>query len=147
MAQLARHELFADSGKRVWLDDNDVTHFLVGAYQVEWDFGLRAGARFRLSTGMPKTEVLTGDWHTDDFSARPVFGALNTTRYENFGALDLRLDYQKVFSLFKMDIYLDLVNALNLKPQEGMRYSDDYLESEPLLGLPLIPNLGMKIVF
>ena len=46
-----------------------------------------------------------------------------------------------------MDVYLDLVNLFNIRPQEGMLYSDDFSESQPLLGLPLIPNLGVKVVF
>ena len=57
---LARHELLSEDEQQVWLDNNDVTHFLVGMFQTQWDFGLRLGTRFRLSTGMPRTDVLAG---------------------------------------------------------------------------------------
>ena len=92
---LARHELLSEDEQQVWLDNNDVTHFLVGMFQTQWDFGLRLGTRFRLSTGMPRTDVLAGVWNVDALSAIPQYGGLNQQRYDNFGALDLRLDYQK----------------------------------------------------
>ena len=29
--------------QQVWLDNNDVTHFLVGMFQTQWDFGFALG--------------------------------------------------------------------------------------------------------
>ena len=113
---LARHELLADNDRRVLLDSNDVTHFLVGVFQTQWDNGLRLGTRFRLSTGMPRTDVLTGEWSPNEFSARPIYGPINGARFENFGAVDLRLDYKRVYPWMTADFYLDLVNVFNLRP-------------------------------
>ena len=65
----------------------------------------------------------------------------------SFMALDIRIDWTHVFPWADIEIYADLVNALNLQPQEGWLYNFDFPQREPLLGLPLIPSVGFNAVF
>ena len=41
-------------------------------------------------------------------------------------------------------VFLDIRNAYNYKNQEGIIYNYDYSQQTKLLGLPIIPALGIR---
>ncbi|MCP4502478.1 MAG: TonB-dependent receptor plug domain-containing protein [Deltaproteobacteria bacterium] len=127
--------------------DFDTTHLLTLVGQVHLWWGFRVGARTRIASGMPNTEVVGGVFDADSGRYRPLTGAKNADRFPPFLALDLRIDWSTVLPWFELDVYADLVNALNIRPQEGWLYNFDYSQREALLGLPLIPSVGFKATF
>ena len=125
----------------------DTTHLLglVGQVQLPWN--LRAGARYRIATGMPNDGVIDGVFNADSGRYEPRLAPRGNTRFPVFQALDLRIDWTTVFDLFELTVYADVVNVLNLRAQEGTLHNFDFSQSEPRLGLPTIPAVGVKAVF
>jgi len=41
-------------------------------------------------------------------------------------------------------VFLDIQNAYNQQNQEGIIYNYDFSQQTPLLGLPIIPSLGIR---
>jgi hypothetical protein len=151
---LARHERIDGGGGAAgegvpyrYPADFDTTHLLALVGQVPLFWGLRAGARYRIATGMPETVVVTSLFDADQGIHLPVQGPKNQGRFETFQALDLRLDWTFLFPYFELDAYADLINVLNIRPQEDVLYNHDYTQTTPLLGLPMIPTLGVKATF
>jgi TonB family protein len=126
------------------LFDNDQTHVLTAIASYKLPAGWEVGARFRFSSGNPRTPI-TGarrDDLTDVFI--PVFGPVNSTRLPNFHQLDIRVDKNFIFDQWNLNVYLDLTNAYNNPAKEGVLYNYNYSESAFLEGLPLLPILGAK---
>jgi TonB family protein len=126
------------------LFDNDQTHVLTAIASYKLTAGWEVGARFRFSSGNPRTPI-TGarrDDLTDVFI--PIFGAVNSDRLPNFHQLDIRVDKNIVFTTWNLNLYLDLTNAYNNPAKEGIVYNYNYTESAFLEGLPLLPIFGAK---
>jgi TonB family protein len=131
-------------GEALRLFDNDQTHVLTAIASYKLPAGWEVGARFRFSSGNPRTPI-TGarrDDLTDVFI--PIFGPVNSDRLPNFHQLDIRVDKNFVFDAWSLNVYLDLTNAYNNPAKEGILYNYNYTESAFLEGLPLLPILGVK---
>ncbi len=151
---IARHERQdrEDAGNPVTVDHPylsafDTTHLLGVVGQVRLPWNLRAGARYRIATGMPDTPAQGGLFDADTGRYDPVYAPVASTRFPWFQALDVRLDWTTTFSWFELTCYADLVNVLNLRAQEGTLYNFDYSQTLPRLGLPTIPAVGAKATF
>jgi hypothetical protein len=131
----------------VYLSPSDTTHLLGVVGQVQLPWNLRAGARYRVASGMPDTQAIGGLFDADTGRYDPVFAPVASTRFPLFQALDVRLDWTTTFSWFALTCYADLVNVLNLRAQEGTLYNHDFSETQPRLGLPTIPAIGAKATF
>ncbi|MDP2342995.1 MAG: TonB-dependent receptor [Deltaproteobacteria bacterium] len=125
----------------------DTTHLLGVVGQVQLPWNLRAGARYRIATGMPDDAVADGIFNADSGRYEPRFVPKGTARFPFFQALDLRVDWTTVFDWFELTAYADIVNVLNLRAQESTDYNFDFSKSEPHLGLPTIPAVGVKATF
>ena len=125
----------------------DTTHLLTLVGQLHLPWGFRLGARYRLASGMPNTAVVSATLDADSGRFIPQLGQNGGERFPPFMALDIRIDWTYVFPWAELDLYADLVNALNLQPQEGWLYNFNFSQREPLLGLPLIPSVGFKATF
>ncbi|HEX8701472.1 MAG TPA: TonB family protein [Myxococcaceae bacterium] len=126
------------------LFDNDQTHVLTAIASYKLPDGWELGARFRFSSGNPRTPI-TGarrDDLTDVFI--PIFGPVNSDRLPNFHQMDVRVDKTFVFDAWNLNVYLDLTNAYNNPAKEGVLYNYNYTESAFLEGLPLLPIIGAK---
>jgi hypothetical protein len=132
---------------QVYLSAFDTTHLLGAVGQVQLPWGLRAGARYRIASGMPETRALGGAFDADTGRVEPRFAPVASTRFPLFQALDVRLDWTTTFPLFQLTCYADLVNVLNLRAQEGTLYNYDFTQTQPRLGLPTIPAVGAKATF
>jgi len=125
------------------LTDFDQTHILTLVAQANLPLGFTFGARFRLVTGNPTT-LPNGSVHDLDYNEYNRQPSLTPGRLPHFHQLDLRLDRKFVFDNFALTPYLDLLNVYNQSNAEG--YFTDYrgTTQQPLPGLPILPNLGIK---
>lgn len=125
----------------------DQTHILtlVAGYNLprNWD----VSARFRLVTGNPFTPVSGGVLDVDEDSYRQVFARRNSSRSPAFHQLDLRVDRRFVYDTWILGVYLDVLNVYWAENAEGVRYNYDFSENEPLMGLPILPTLGVNARF
>ena len=124
--------------------DQDQTHILAVAAGHELGAGWNVGARFRLVTGNPSTPVVGSVYDARTGVYVPSYGAVNSERDPTFHQLDVRVEKKFRVGSGSIAVYLDLQNAYNSTNQEGVRYSYDYRQKEPLSGLPILPNLGVR---
>jgi len=126
------------------LFDFDQPHILtaVASWEIAW--GWTVGARFRLVSGNPDTPVVSAlyDAYSDVFV--PLYGETNSDRLGTFHQLDVRIDKEFTFDLWKLGIYLDVQNVYNRENPEGWTYNYDYTERSEISGLPILPILGLK---
>ena len=69
---------------------------------------------------------------------------MNSLRNPLFHQLDLRIQKEWLFDDWKLALFLDIRNAYNRQTQEGLIYNFDFSQNTPLLGLPIIPALGVR---
>jgi TonB family protein len=133
-----------DHGDGWRLFDYDQTHILTvaGGYRLprNWDLG----ATFRYASGNPATPILGGIYDANADFYSPVFGATNSVRNPATHQLDIRIEKGWRFKSWALATYLDLQNVYNHRSQEGLQYSYDYATSQPVLGLPILPSLGLR---
>src|SRR5262249_22299758 len=100
------------------LFDFDQTHVLgvVASYEFH---GWVAGARFRYTSGVPRTPVIGSFYDARGDQFQPVFGAHNSIRLPDFIQLDLRLERTFTFrGGLSLNAYLDVQNITNRKNPE-----------------------------
>jgi TonB family protein len=124
--------------------DFDQTHILTVSGVYRLGKGWEAGATFRLVTGNPSTPVIGSSYNDDTGQYSPVFGELNSERNPTFNRLDIRIEKLWRFKAWRLALYLDMQNVYNATNQEGLVYDYEYRESEPIRGLPILPNLGIR---
>lgn len=124
--------------------DYDQTHnlSLVGNYDL--GNGWLVGARFRYVTGSPYSAPQGSVYDASSDTYRPLYAGVNQERNTAFHQLDVR--GEKMWDLGPVDltVFLEIMNVYNAQNEEGLQYSYDYEESEPIIGLPFFPNLGIR---
>jgi TonB family protein len=126
----------------------DQTHILTVVAQWILPWGLEAGFRFRLVSGNTYTPRDQGIvFYDDDVDAYGV--ALrevrrNSERMPTFHQLDLRVDKTWTFDLWKLTLYLEVLNAYYHRNVESYRYSYDYSQRVAVNLYPILPNLGLR---
>lgn len=96
-------------------------------------------------TGNPYTPYTAGAVDLDAGAYAALSGArLNSARVGAFHQLDLRLEKQWAFELWKLSAYLELRNAYNPSNPEAIAYNYDYSQRKPIAGLPILPVLGLR---
>jgi hypothetical protein len=136
------------SSEREYLSPFDQTHILttVGRWELPWKMSL--GFRFQLVTGNPTTPLERGesyyDADSDRYQVRPGSVAAGSGRLPTFHRLDLRFDKRWDFAKWKLTAYLELMNAYNQRSVESFDYDYRYRTRNELLGLPILPLLGVK---
>ncbi len=126
--------------------DYDQTHTLTVVGALDLGKGWEVGARFRFSTGFPRTPVITGYGDTT-YGGQPVFGAKNSTRIPPFAQLDARVAKRFKIAKTEAEIYLDVQNVTNTINPEEIVYSPDFKTKGYITGLPILPVLGAKWSF
>ncbi|MBX3271487.1 MAG: TonB-dependent receptor [Sandaracinaceae bacterium] len=141
---LSRSERLDRDGE--WrLFDFDQTHILTTALVWRIGDGWEAGAAFRLISGNPYTAVVGSIYDVGADRYRPIYGPINGERNPFFTRLDLRIEKMFVIeNVFRLAIYLDVQNVYNAENREAITYSYDYRSSADVLGLPILPSLGIR---
>jgi hypothetical protein len=62
----------------------------------------------------------------------------------DFHQLDLRIEKEWDFEVWKLAAYLEARNAYNHKSVEGVSYNYDYSERKDVEGLPILPVIGVR---
>ncbi len=127
------------------LFEYDQTHILTAIISKALPDGWRIGGRFRFVSGNLYTPNNYGALDIDrssyeSVSAYPLFGA----RLGAFHQLDFRIDKTLDAKPLKLTAYLDIQNVYFHRSEEGMSYSFNYTRREPVLGLPILPILGLR---
>jgi hypothetical protein len=142
---LSRSERDDDGDGGPWRPfDYDQTHVLTVAGAWKLGRGWELGGTFRYTTGNPETPVVGSIYNADVDTYRPMYGAINSARNPAFHRLDVRLEKAFAVGRGRVAAYLDLQNAYNRRSREGTRYSYDFADQAPILGLPVLPSLGVR---
>src|SRR5262249_32889511 len=100
------------------LFDFDQTHVLAVLASYAFGHGWEVGARFRYTTGFPRTDVVGAFYNVRDDQYEPIFGAHNAIRIPPFYQLDMRLERQMAFQRYKLSLFVDVQNLTNRRNPE-----------------------------
>lgn len=121
----------------------DQTHslnLLVSYEEGPWQYG----SRLRYVTGNPYTPVIGGIYDADNDVYIPRRGGIYSERNNPFFQLDFRVDRKWIYDTWILSGYLDIQNITNQRNQEGLTYSYDYTQKQEIMGLPVLPTLGVR---
>lgn len=120
--------------------DRDQTHGLIAVGGWEGR-GWTVGARLRVSTGEPRTDVLGAFFDSRSGRYQPIRGRHNGVRLPTFFAADLR--GERRFS--HGAIYAEIQNLTGRANAEEIIYSADYSSRSYLTSLPLLALIGLRL--
>jgi TonB family protein len=126
------------------LFDHDQPHILSLSASQNLGRGWTVGGRFRFVSGDPTTRVVGSVFDARSGIYVPKYGPVNGERDPAFQQLDLRVEKKWRIGTGGLSVYLDVLNVYNAKNAQGYRYSFDFSKKEPVPGLGLFPNLGLK---
>jgi len=126
------------------LFDFDQTHILTAAFVYNFPRNWEIGGTFRVVSGNPSTPVIGSIYDALNDVYIPIDGRVNTLRNPLFHQLNVRVQKKWIFDGWKLAVFLDIQNAYNQQNQEGIIYNYDFSQQTPLLGLPIIPSLGIR---
>ena len=129
------------------LFDYDQTHVLAVLASYEISHGFQAGARFRYTTGAPRTPVVGAYFNTTAQQYEPIFGAQNSIRLPAFYSVDVRIEKAFVFGRLKFNVFADVQNVTNRKNPEEIVYSADFSQRDYISGLPVLAVAGLRMEF
>jgi TonB family protein len=126
------------------LFDFDQTHILTAAFVYNFKRNWEIGGTFRVVSGNPNTPVIGSVYDALSDVYIPIDGRVNSIRNPLFHRLDVRVQKKWIFDRWAIALFLDIRNAYNQQNQEGIIYNYDFSQQSPLLGLPIIPALGVR---
>jgi TonB family protein len=137
-----------DAAGQAWRPfDYDQTHVLTALLSYSPGFGFEAGVRFRWATGMPRTPVVGSYYDATRDRWQPIFGARASERLSDFVQLDLRVAQRIELGDTRLEIWLEVQNVTNQANPEEYVYSPDYSTRSAIVGLPILPALGLRWTF
>ena len=134
----------ANGAYRLFDFDQTFVFTAVGSYDL--GAGFDVGARFRYSSGYPRTPVIGADYDSRVDGYFPRFGAQNSTRIPSFYAFDVRAaKHFKFGDQLALEVYLDVQNVTDHKNDEEVVYNYNYSKKSYITGMPVLPVLGGKL--
>ena len=127
--------------------DVDVNHNLITVASYKPNKYWQLGARFKLASGAPYSNVLYSDYYFDadnNFNIPQHSGAVNDSRLPITHQLDIRIDKYWIFDYWIFSTYLDIQNVYMAKNVIGVSYSNDYTEKVYTYGFPILVFIGLK---
>ena len=114
-------------------------------HSANWSYG----ARWSYHTGDPYTPIKGGILRGDGKTYEPEQGEVNSRRFPVYHRLDVRVDRHIVYDTWKLNTYLEVLNAYNNKSITGYEYPSDYNDSKkkPVYQLPILPYIGVEMEF
>ena len=73
-----------------------------------------------------------------------MLGQRNAIRIDDFSQLDVRISKTLKLGGSKAEVYADVQNVTNRENAEELVYSQDYSKRRNIVGLPLLPVLGLR---
>jgi TonB-dependent Receptor Plug Domain len=130
-------------GDRTRLFDFDQPHDLNLA--ASWKLGRwQLGARFRYSSGQPYTPVLSSIYDSDRDSYSPLYGEVNSRRFEGHHQADVRIDRWWKIGRVNLSAFIDVQNVYLNTSTFGYGYSFDFSERFAFEAIPILPSLGVR---
>lgn len=137
-----------DSPDSAWRPfDVDVNHNLIAVGSYKFNKYWQLGARFKLASGAPYSNLLFSDYSFDadnNLNIPQFNGGVNSSRLPITHQLDLRLDKYWLFDKWILSTYLDIQNVYMAKNVIGVSYREDYTEKVYTYGFPIMIFIGMK---
>jgi TonB family protein len=124
--------------------DYDQRHVLTSLAGVNLPYQFEVGARGRIATGAPRTEVVGSVYDIRRDLYQPVFGEQNQIRLPTFFQADLRVAKTFDIERSKLEISFELQNLTNRKNVEEFTYAVDYSQRGSITGLPMLPVIGLR---
>jgi TonB family protein len=129
------------------LFDYDQTHVFTALGSCDLGAGFEVGARLRFATGYPRTPVTGSYLDAMTNTYEPTFGAHNGTRIPPFAALDVRASKRFKGRRLQGELYLDVQNVTDRQNPEELVYNTTYTQRGFITGMPLLPVLGMRVLW
>jgi len=108
----------------------DRTHRLKLYGGARWDFGLSAGAVFRLQSGTPLSKIMEWDSSSVGYGLRYIMPRGRSGRLPHTWTLDLHLEYAVSIWKTELALFADVFNVTNnQKPVQAYQYSSDWYTS------------------
>ncbi len=142
---LMRAERKDHDGMNWRLFDSDQTHVLQALGSWEHSSGLQLGGRMLISSGFPRTSVVSTVFDAGSARHDPVFGAQNDQRIPLFFQLSARIAFEGKTSYAHYKVWLDIQNVSNRANKEEIIYSSDFNKRSYIEGLPILPLLGAEV--
>lgn len=126
--------------KRYWMDfsketfsSTDVTHNLTLILKYPLTSDLQIGTNIKYATGKPFTPITGSNYNATYGYYEPVEGETNSARYPSYRRIDVRLTYfTNIFEKYRLIIFMEGLNILNLNNIFGYSYSPDYSKSQDI---------------
>jgi hypothetical protein len=131
-----------------WLPaDFDQRHNLIALLSIGLPRGFRFGVRFRLVSGNPDRPIFGAHIQQGPFgtSYDSIRGEIGSLYRPTFHQLDLRLDKTWHAKRARVSAYVDVQNVYNHRYPELWMYTSDFHDRSERIGLPIFPNLGMRV--
>ena len=74
----------------------------------------------------------------------PTYAALNSERLPDYHRLDIRISREILDNLWKLSVYLEIINAYANQNVSGYEYNGDYTSRKKISQLPFIPAFGVR---
>jgi hypothetical protein len=124
--------------------DRDQTHGLIAVGG--WEHGAwNVGARIRVSTGEPRTDVIGAFFDSRSGRFQPIRGEHNGVRLPTFFSADLRGERRFTLGAVRAAVYAEVQNLTGRANAEEIIYSADYATRSYLTGLPLLAIAGLRV--
>jgi hypothetical protein len=128
--------------------DQPHTLTLVGSYDLSpaWSTGLK----LNYHSGPLITPIVgrVADPDPNNSSGwAPIYGQPYSERLGDYLRLDIRMDYAIRLEGAKVNLYAEVINALNRPNPSGVTYSKDFSRRETVNNLPLLPYVGLGMEF
>jgi TonB family protein len=143
---LIRSERLDHPGGTWRLFDYDQTNVLAVLASYQIGRGWEVGARFRYTTGLPRTPVV-GSYAVGPQEYDPIFGAQNSIRIPSFYQLDVRVERSWIFRRTKLNVFCDVQNVTDRKNPEEIIYSTNFAKKGYISGFPTLAIVGARLEF
>ncbi|MDP3274854.1 MAG: TonB-dependent receptor [Deltaproteobacteria bacterium] len=110
-------------------------------------FGLEAGVRVRVTSGLVEPVVRGAVYDLERDVSLTLVDPRTTARLPAFFSLDVRVAWRFRTGAVRWQLIAEVLNATAQDNVESRVYSFDRRESRPVLGLPILPTLGVRIEY
>ena len=129
--------------------DFDQTHSLSAVAGMKITPRFRLNSRWRYQSGIPYSPLTSSTFDSDIDQLNFGIGSVNTQRFGAFHQLDLRLDYQWIFTEWSMLTYLQINNVYNQRTDEAVHPLSGVSPDAPaaLTTWPIWVSVGLRATF
>ena len=125
----------------------DQPHILSASLGAILPRGFEVGARVRVTSGLVEPSVTGALYDADHDVAVTLVDRDSSARLPVFFSLDVRGAWRFRAGPLRGQLILEVLNVTNNNNVESRVYSFDRRASQPVLGLPILPSLGLRLEY